>query len=51
MSEDIRTSESAVPIVRKMTYEAPKITVLGSAIDLTAGPITTTDESPSGMRG
>jgi hypothetical protein len=32
-------------------YESPTLTTVGSVEDLTAGPITTYDESPSGMKG
>ena len=49
MSEDI--SQSAKEIESAGAYESPAITVIGKVKDLTAGPITVTDESPSGMRG
>ncbi len=51
MSEHTRESEIVVPVVVKAAYAAPTITTLGKATDLTAGPVTTTDESPSGMKG
>jgi hypothetical protein len=48
MSKETRETANAV---ETESYASPELTVIGRVKDLTAGPITTTDESPSGMKG
>ncbi|HEX4013030.1 MAG TPA: hypothetical protein VHX17_03960 [Candidatus Cybelea sp.] len=47
MFEETRETSKAV----ETEYASPEVTVIGQVQDLTAGPITINDESPSGMKG